>query len=258
MSSRTTLRFVDPEEAFKSVKPGETFSSYFAHKYVKGLISADYSTILDLLKKERSTNTLLNDEMTQAEAVYEKSVKTELPKECHIAIIAYTSNSNLYKDFNERCRKMDSDKSWEKFPYKSLYALLARSIHDIDNVPPVTTEIYYRGMKQKVRSLKMGQHIFSKQFMSCTPKKAVADNFLGPKGTLLIYQGSPRAACGIKNLSMFPEEEELLVFPWNVFEVTNIVPGKQDEVYLKTVESFEMDLPYCGNYKSKGVAVSNN
>ena len=259
MSSTRTVRFTAPEESFQKLEADESFSSFFIHKHVKELISTDFSNILQLLKEELAFNTIFDEVWKEATEIFKKNQMPKLRAECQIAIIAYTIESGLYADFNEKCRKLDGDSSWNNFPYKSFYALLARSIHDIDNDPPVTIQTYYRGVMHKVSNLKVGDHIFPRQFMSCKYNNVKEAEGLGDcGGTLMTFQDSPLAACGIKKLSVFPEEEELLVFPWSVFEVTKIVPGEQDEVYLKTVESFEKDLPYCGNYKSKGVAVSNN
>ena len=184
---------------------------------------------------------------------------SKLRTECQIAIIAYTMDSNLYADFNDKCRRLQGDNSWNNFPYKSLYALLARSIHDIDNDPPVTTKMFYRGMSHKVKNLKVGDCFFLKQFMSCTPVKHMATMFVKGSGTLMIFEGSPSAACGLAKLSDFPSEQEILLFPWNVIRVTKIVSGQQqDNVHFETVESFVKDLPYSGNYKSRGIAVNNS
>ena len=208
------------------------------------------------------------------------NVKRSLPDECQIAITAYTLDSEvgdtkLFTDFNTKCRDLMkngtmSESDWKNFPYKSLYALLARSIHEISNNPDVKTTVYYRGMPDRLTALQEGDYLFPKQFLSCSVDESEAQRNLNfgrlshqdknkqHVGTLIKFEGSPLAACGVVDLSAFPDEKEILVFPWSTFKVKQVVLGEvTDDVVFESVGSFVKDLPYSGTYVGKGAKIEN-
>jgi hypothetical protein len=184
-----------------------------------------------------------------------------LPRECHIALIAYTMKGPLYKDFNAKLRLLKNASDWKNVYYKSLYALLARSIHGIDNNPSVTPGYFYRAMscRPEVLNFEVGDYIYPSQFLSCSVNKEVAVRFTGDEeATLITFHGAPLAACGIANHSVHPEEEEILVFPWSTFEVTKIHrSASEDAISLRSVDCLVDDLPYSGNYTHEGIDIIN-
>lgn len=249
------------------------------------LLSVNISNIENLLSAELKKNKLYETCWKHAinelkEIRSEVNIKHGLPEVCQLAIVAYTldlevGNTKLFSDFNAKCRGLMKDgtmseSAWNSFPYKSLYALLARSIHGISNVPDVKTTVYYRWMPDRLTNLKKGDYVFSKQFLSCTVDQKVATlNLVSGRllyqdtnkqhlGTLITFKGSPLAACGIVMLSAFPMEEEILVFPWSIFKVEEVILGRNiDSVVFQSVGSFVKDLPYSGNYVKNGVEIKN-
>jgi hypothetical protein len=270
---RQSDRFCDSQDSFQKL-PSGGYSKTFIYKYVKQLISCNFSEILNLLQEELNENDFYREKWIIAKTMYENDLTSSLPEECQIALIVYTldrlCNKNdksrnektaLYEDFNWKCRLLRSDSDWKKFPYKSLYALLARSIHDIHNKPSINQSVYYRGMSfiPNQLSFKAGDIIYPTQFLSCSIDKAVAERFVrGPEPTLMNFQRSPLAACGIRGYSAFPDEEEILVFPWSTFKINKIERStSRNEIFLESVDFFDRDLPYSGQYSNKGVNINN-
>ncbi|KAJ3658491.1 hypothetical protein Zmor_010226 [Zophobas morio] len=265
-----TGRFLDPANLLQTIPDHEKgFESTIHYKHVSQLISLQFSKILQILHYELNNNLLYFTTWKKAkEHFMDKRKLDTLPVECCLAIITYTmdekiNGTKLYLDFNEKCRRLGDDGTWQSFPYKSLYALLTRSIHTITNNPDVTTPIYYRGLKCKITDIKEGDYVYSAQFLSCTTDKQVALEFIGgsdedTQGTLMVFEGSAMAACGIMDYSAFKEEQEILVFPWSTFKVTKIITGgSQDQIFLKTIGPFIATLPYSGTYIKKGVTIQN-
>ena len=285
--TRKGPRFFDSEDSFQKLDINtQTFASFPIYKHVRSLLSVKFFSIEDLLaaelEKSRLYKTCWEEAIKELEIIEEEvDVEHDLPEECQLAIVAYTldlevGNTKLFTDFNAECRNLMkngtmSESAWKNFPYKSLYALLARSIHGISNNPDVKTAVYYRGMPDRLTNLKKGDYVFSKQFLSCSVDKNVAQSNLNigrlshpdknkqHVGTLIKFEGSPLAACGVVDLSAIPQEEEILVFPWSIFKVKQVVLGdKMDQVVFESIGSFVKDLPYSGTYAKKGTKIRND
>jgi hypothetical protein len=266
---RQSDRFCDSQDSFQKL-PSDGYSHTFIYKYVKELVSCNFSKIRELLQDELNRNPLYREKWNIAETNYAEKKNlfpSSLPEECHIALIAYTldrlphENISLYGDFNGTCRQLRSHSDWKRFPYKSLYALLARSIHDIHNNPSINQSVYYRGMSftPYKPSFKVGDIIYPTQFLSCSIHKNVAESFMrGPEPTLIKFKGSPLAACGILEYSVFPKEAEILVFPWSTFKIEKMKrSSSRNKIILESVGIFDGDLPYSGQYSNKGININN-
>jgi hypothetical protein len=260
-------RFVDFKDSFKKL-PSNGYDHTFIYKHVKKLVSVKFSQILQLLQEELCTNTIYRNIWNTARAKYSNSnnnsttsTPSSLPRECYIALIAYTMEGPLYNDFNAKLRLLKNASDWKNFNYKSLYALLARSIHGIDNNPSVTPRYFYRAMscRPEVLNFEVGDCIYPTQFLSCSVNKEVAVRFMGDEqATLITFHGGPLAACGIANHSVHPEEEEILVFPWSTFKVTKIHrSASEDAISLRSVDCLVDDLPYSGKYTREGINIIN-
>jgi hypothetical protein len=253
-------RFVDFKDSFKKL-PSNGYDHTFIYKYVRKLVSVKFSQILQLLQEELCTNTIYGNIWNNAKARYSNNDPSSLPRECHIALIAYTMEGPLYNDFNAKLRLLKNASDWKNFNYKSLYALLARSIHGIDNNPSVTPRYFYRAMscRPEVLNFEVGDCIYPTQFLSCSVNKEVAVRFMGDEqATLITFHGGPLAACGIANHSVHPEEEEILVFPWSTFEVTKIHrSASEDVISLRSIGCLVDGLPFSGKYIRDGIDIIN-
>jgi hypothetical protein len=254
-------RFVDFKDSFKKL-PSNGYDHTFIYKYVRKLVSVKFSQILQLLQEELCTNTIYGNIWNKARySNNELKYPSSLPRECHIALIAYTMEGPLYNDFNAKLRLLKNASDWKNFNYKSLYALLARSIHGIDNNPSVTPRYFYRAMSCRPEALnfEVGDYIYPSQFLSCSVNKEVAVRFMGDEeATLITFHGGPLAACGIANHSVHPEEEEILVFPWSTFEVTKIHrSASEDVISLRSIGCLVDGLPFSGKYIRDGIDIIN-
>jgi hypothetical protein len=62
--------------------------------------------------------------------------------------------------------------------------------------------------------------------MSTSVKESNAKNFAGTQGTLIEFVGEPEEGKGIKDYSWFPDEEEVLFAPWEMFQVISVDNSK--------------------------------
>ena len=116
--------------------------------------------------------------------------------------------------------------------------------------------ITYRGLLMKQNHLKsysIGNHILNKSFVSTSKNRSVAQLFADFKQqndqdfmeipVLLKYTiKNNETGIDIENLSMVRDEEEVLILPFSVFEVTNRIENCSD---TSTRMFIEIDLEEC-------------
>ncbi len=212
------------------------------------------------------------------EQKYEKKIKKNLSdlgqqsySHLHyISLICYTMNNpNFYVTFNKKCRNTSVD-TWCDFPYKSLWYLLSHipidTLSQVNNtkntfvinyltiIPRIGKFFYpkpfqaFRGVRFHYGDeLQTNAVIILKQFTSASLRKEIALFFItesqAKKGTLIKFLFPPCASKSIKQYSLFPEEEEILVYPWSLFVVHEINRnGSIHNLVLKPDDRYA-DLP---------------
>ena len=98
------------------------------------------------------------------------------------------------------------------------------------------------------KDIKKGTEFYFREFISTSLDKNVAKNFLGGNGTLMTIiiknngsNGYPNYCCNIKDISLYPHEDEILISSHCCFEVNDIIKSKKiDEVYL-TCKGFKIN-----------------
>ncbi|EEZ99661.1 Ecto-ADP-ribosyltransferase 5-like Protein [Tribolium castaneum] len=177
-----------------------------------------------------------------AEDVEDGRYDTNTLSEFYIAIIAYSfeyQGVQIYVDFNAKSRQMKNLSSWNAFPYKSLYCLLAQSVKYVRSVPDArATRIkLYRGLNF-VFPCQVNQKISFGQFASFSTSEGVARRFMGNSGTLFEIQPpvQPKTTVGIEPYSFIDDEEEVLVMAWSQFVVKRII-REQNKVILESVDN---------------------
>lgn len=147
-----------------------------------------------------------------------------------VSIIAYTLGppEKLYNTLNEELRKHGSSGgNWDAFPFKGWWLLLHRALVNIPTTPekikPLERIPLYRGSPIKYRFSTTLCAAFG-CLTSTTTSLDVAKEFIGPtgKGTLFEIDGIPMGALGIQKYSAFPEEEEVLLYPFSSFQVKEV------------------------------------
>lgn len=124
-----------------------------------------------------------------------------------------------------------------------LQLALQRNKNVLDNI------IVYRGIRgfKFRKDIKKGSEFYFREFISTSLDKNVAKNFLGGNGTLMTIiiknngsNGYPNYCYNIKDISLFPHEDEILISSHCCFEVNDIIKSKKiDEVYL-TCKGFKI------------------
>jgi len=219
----------------------EKFTEYLYNKY----------------SKNKEINILLN------------SIKniSDIPRELLSKYYArlYTIESQLCYDINKKLRGKKREK------YISYVKLFYEGVK-LKSLPLASDNILYRGskisndeiikikeyLKNKIKDLP-GTIVFSKSFLSFTKDKNVAEKFYNNNGNdnnnenlskvLYIIEKEDKidyslsTHSDIENISMHPDEREVLFFPFSSFEIKDINEKKYNDEKI-----YEIKLLYLGKY----------
>ncbi|XP_014817671.1 PREDICTED: NAD(P)(+)--arginine ADP-ribosyltransferase 2-like [Calidris pugnax] len=135
------------------------------------------------------------------------------------ALLAYSRNGSLYKAFNTAVREAGRSRNvyLYKFHFKTLHYLLTQALKILRNAQPNCYHVY-RGNRNIHFTAKRHDLIRFGQFASTSFVKETAE-FFGRDTffSLSTYHGFP-----IRNFSFFPNVNEVLVPPYETFEVIDI------------------------------------
>ena len=163
---------------------------------------------------------------------------------------AYTLETNFYSEMNSELRKGNFSN------YQPYIQLLYNSLND-NSLKYCSSGIFYRGsyideseiqniqnyIKNKKENLPscIG---FSKCFLSFSLKEEIAKSFMS--NVLFVIKIKKdidelnASNVDLQNISLFKHEQEILFFPFSIFEVSNII--EKDNYY-------EINLNYLGKYR---------
>ncbi|NXG02559.1 NRT2 ribosyltransferase, partial [Sakesphorus luctuosus] len=148
-----------------------------------------------------------------------------------IALMAYTMDSTLYEEFNTAVRKNGSSLKHylNNFHFKVMHFLLTEALSDLRDAKshPACLHVY-RGVPGIRFSAKPGQIIRFGQFTSTSLKEEVAKGF----GTDTFFELYTCHGAKIRDFSCYPDEEEVLIPPFETFKVTNVSDTK-DGTYIQ-------------------------
>lgn len=155
-------------------------------------------------------------------------------------------SSNYYYHINNFLRSEQitnkNDIIFNEKQIKSWICCLQLALTRNKNVKENT--VVYRGIShfKFSKNIKIGAKFLFREFISTSLSKNIAKNFIkGQNGTLMIItiknngiNGSPNYCYNIKDISLYPHEDEILISSHCCFEVDNIIRNKKkiDEVYL--------------------------
>ncbi|XP_051843394.1 T-cell ecto-ADP-ribosyltransferase 2-like [Antechinus flavipes] len=173
---------------------------------------------IELLKEERAKNPEFNKVWEKAENHWKNMSpdKKKMDKMFEIAVIAYTlEDYQMYQIFNQAVKGCcESLESYVKnFHFKAFHFYLTRAIQTLER----SCRKVYRGVKVKVYPDRKGKMRFG-QFASASKNVNVAKNFSGNLGT--IYYVNTCEGASIEHLSNDPKQEEVLIPPYEEFDVT--------------------------------------
>ncbi|XP_069790172.1 ecto-ADP-ribosyltransferase 5-like [Narcine bancroftii] len=210
---------------------------HFVHSTESDRIAIDY------IQEEKNHSTFFSDAWLKASQEW-KNKKSEviisegMLDEHFIAILCYTLDSPpLYRYFNQAIRNYGvNDEMYAKcFPYKSLHYLLsvALSILKSSAWQPGPRAQVYRGIDKKVQ-VSEGAHVRFGQFASTSLNMYQSVSTFTKKGTgtSTLFNITTAHGVSIEKISFFRSEEEVLIPPYEVFNVTKIVDWKGENGLL--------------------------
>ncbi|NWZ88678.1 NRT2 ribosyltransferase, partial [Poecile atricapillus] len=189
----------------------------------------------NLRSAEFQKNPLLAQVWAKATATWRKRglPKTDLSPDQAIAIMAYTRNE-LYKEFNAATHQAGSSALWyhQKFHYKTLHFLLTDAVATLRGP---RCRCVFRGVEGRRFFAWPGQTIRFGQFTSTSLCRRVAQGF----GKDTVFQVNTCHGADIQNFSKYPDEQEVLVPPFETFQVTKVTQvGKTRLIYLNSTGTF--------------------
>ncbi|XP_004476787.1 GPI-linked NAD(P)(+)--arginine ADP-ribosyltransferase 1 isoform X2 [Dasypus novemcinctus] len=154
-----------------------------------------------------------------------------------VALLAYTANSPLHKEFNAAVREAGRSRAHylRHFPFKTLHFLLTEALQLLGGgQPPSRCHQVFRGVHGlRFRPAGPGAAVRLGGFASASLKNVAAQQF-GEDTFFGIWTclGAP-----IKGYSFFPGEEEVLIPPFETFQVVNASRPAQGpaRIYLRAL-----------------------
>ncbi|NXH55346.1 NARE ribosyltransferase, partial [Rhabdornis inornatus] len=153
-----------------------------------------------------------------------------------IAIMAYTTN-DLYEEFNAAVREAgrSSQEYRDKFHFKTLHFLLSDALATLRAAQGQKCRCVFRGVRDKLFKANVGDIIRFGQFTSSSLCKDVAQVF----GDTTVFKVWTCHGAYIEAFSQFPDEEEVLIPPFEQFKVTKVIPkGGKVEIHLNSAGTY--------------------
>ncbi|NXP15213.1 NRT2 ribosyltransferase, partial [Thinocorus orbignyianus] len=156
---------------------------------------------------------------------------TGMKTEHAVAIMAYTLDTPLYSTFNAAVREAGKSRQEyrNKFQFKVLHFLLTQALTILRNAQPFCYDVY-RGIRGIHFTAQQNDPVRFGQFTSSSLNSTVAKRF-GQDTFFMVHTcyGVP-----VANFSDFPTEEEVLIPPYEKFQVTNITKS-QNKTDIKLI-----------------------
>ncbi|XP_014749775.1 PREDICTED: GPI-linked NAD(P)(+)--arginine ADP-ribosyltransferase 1, partial [Sturnus vulgaris] len=153
------------------------------------------------------------------------------------AITAYTMNY-LYKDFNEKVSVagISPQQYRQNFHYKTLHFLLTDALATLrDAGKGQKCHCVVRGVNDKVFKAKLGATVRFGRFTSASLCENVAQGF----GTHTVFRVRTCQGASIREFSEYPDEDEVLIPPFETFNVTKVIPkGDEVEIHLNSTGTY--------------------
>ncbi|CAL8069587.1 unnamed protein product [Orchesella dallaii] len=212
-------------------------------KHISMKTSSNITEILELQQKEFEENLSYKYGWENAESYYNSTKRDELynissndsifqvPKEYHIAIIAYTGAT--YIPFNKATREVCSGNDIDGYQWKSYFKLLQLAVETLGTQEEKWRDnrrFLYRGVYATYH-LEEGQVVAFQHFVSTSAALKVAENFAGK--SLFEFQGLYNGtAMAVWDHSYEDNEQEYLFSPLQTFRVDSIHVGKHYTRYV--------------------------
>ncbi|XP_038034751.2 erythroblast NAD(P)(+)--arginine ADP-ribosyltransferase-like isoform X2 [Anas platyrhynchos] len=144
-----------------------------------------------------------------------------LPQEQAVAVLAYTDKGDLSNQLNAATHKggRSPEHYLESFPFKTLHFLLTEAVHTLQKTQRPKCNRVYRGIKGTRFMAQLEETVRFGQFTSTSLETKVARSF----GNDTFFVVNTCYGVSIENFSFDPKQKEVLVPPYEVFKVTNVI-----------------------------------
>ncbi|NXV81573.1 NARE ribosyltransferase, partial [Atlantisia rogersi] len=215
-SVSTKCQRVDVEENTLDMAPNSFDDQYLGCRHMME------KELQELNRTEFVHNSIYAEAWKEATAEWQRRgpKSSVLKPEQEIALMAYTlEKPPLYQVFNVAVRtgRPSREEYMLNFNFKAMHFLLSSALRALRDAQPRKCYHVFRGIKKNL-SAKLGETVRFGQFTSTSRSSTCAEQFsMGTIFSVYTCYGVP-----IKKFSFFPDEEEVLIPPFETFEVTNV------------------------------------
>ncbi|CAM4977864.1 unnamed protein product [Rotaria socialis] len=196
-------------------------------------------------------------EIKNLESYFKKAIEEQNYLEYFIK--AYTLTSNFYRVLNKHLALYILD-YFDPPSSQTKYRLINCLVHIVTllvNHPDINKYTYrgttYRGLSMTKKDLEkytIGNHILNRTFVSTSKNRSIAQLFAGNSqqpsaevSVLLKYTTKQnKTAIDIEHISMIQDEKEVLILPFSVFQIKDLIKNSPD---MSPPVLYEIDLEEC-------------
>ncbi|XP_066193551.1 NAD(P)(+)--arginine ADP-ribosyltransferase 2-like [Sylvia atricapilla] len=221
-----------------NVVPMDMAQNSFDDQY-QGCGPAMIAALPALNRSEFQKNPLYSRVWTKAKAEWRKRGSRVSPlasPDQAIAVMAY-SRKDIYQQFNAAVRVAGrSPQEYRKnFHFKTFHFLLTQALVTLRHAQNSQCRHVFRGARDIHFKARRGQRVRFGQFTSTSLRTEIAQKF----GRDTIFQVHTCHGVDIRGFSMYPQEEEVLIPPYETFEVTQVIwDGKRTWIWLRSTGTF--------------------
>ncbi|NXP59194.1 NRT2 ribosyltransferase, partial [Chloropsis cyanopogon] len=153
-----------------------------------------------------------------------------------VALMAYTTK-DIYKDFNAAVRAAGRSRQEyrNKFHFKTLHFLLTQALVTLRHAQNRQCRHVFRGIHDVRFQARRGQKVRFGQFTSTSLSKEVAQKY----GTDTIFEIYTCHGADIQGFSFYLSNREVLIPPYETFEVTKVVrKGQKAPIWLRSTGTY--------------------
>ncbi|NXU36533.1 NRT2 ribosyltransferase, partial [Drymodes brunneopygia] len=153
-----------------------------------------------------------------------------LQMEQAIALLAYTMEEGLYLEFNKAVRVAGRSRReyLDSFHFKVIHFLLTEAVSELRGAQAQPRCLHvFRGVDGIRFTCRPGQLVRFGQFASASLLRNVSESY----GTSTFFEVDTCHGAAIHRFSYYPQEEEVIIPPFEIFLVTNI-SRRGDDTYI--------------------------
>ncbi|NXX65433.1 NRT2 ribosyltransferase, partial [Spizella passerina] len=169
-----------------------------------------------------------------------RSPRSPLSPAQAIALMAYTAPVPLHREFNEAVRAAGRSRReyLDNFHFKTLHFLLTQALVALRDAQDPRCHRVFRGVRGVRFAVRRGDTVRFGHFASASLRNESSWGF----GTDAAFQVLTCHGVAIREFSFFPHEEEVLIPPFETFEVTDVTNvtkgGDKARIQLRSTGTF--------------------